>query len=110
MRYTRSFNQPRDFYKASEHSSGPPQLIKNIASPFYVLFHWVTSRFRSLRKSGLRKAKNDNGLIIYDELSVIWYNIDYCRASSSPDHRVRSWIEFRKGVFSFNNDVMVIAH
>ena len=30
--------------------------------------------------------------------------------SSSPDHRVESLIEFRKVVFSFNGDVMAIAH
>ena len=47
---------------------------------------------------------------MYDELPFINLNIDYCGVSSSPDHRVESLIEFRKVVFSFNGDVMVIAH
>ena len=77
---------------------------------FSRVFHWVTSRFRSLRKSGLGFSETENGLIIYDDLSFIRYIIDYCGAGSSPDHRVQSLINFRKGVFSFNGDVMVIAH
>ena len=77
---------------------------------FSRVFHWVTSRFRSLRKNGLGYSKTENGLIIYDDLSFIRYIIDYCRANSSPDHRVRNLIKFRKGVFSFIGDVMhVIA-
>ena len=79
---------------------------------FFACFSWVTSRFRSLRKNGLGYAKSENGVIIYDDLSFIWYITDYCGASSSQDHRVQSLIKFRKGVFSFNGDgdVIVIAH
>ena len=77
---------------------------------FSRVFHWVTSRFRSLRKNGLGYSKTENERIIYDDLSFIRYIIDYCGASSSPDHRVRPLIKFLKGVFSFNGDVMFIAH
>ena len=77
---------------------------------FSRFFHWMTSRFRPLRKNGLSWANADNGLIIYDDLSFIQYNNDYYGASSSPDHRVRQLMKFRKYVFSFNGDVMVIAH
>ena len=78
---------------------------------FSRVFHWVTSRFRSLRKNGLGYSKTENdGLIIYDNLPFIRYIIDYCGASRSPDHRVRNLTNFRKGLFSFNGDVMVIAH
>ena len=79
-------------------------------SIFSRVFYWVTSRFRSLRKNGLYEAKSENKCVIYDELSFIRYNNDFCGASSSPDHRVRKLIKFRKDVFSFNGDVMVIAH
>ena len=65
---------------------------------FFTCFHWVTSRFRSLRKNSLGYSKTENESIIYDDLHFIGYIIDYCGASSSPDHRVQSLIKFRKGV------------
>ena len=43
-------------------------------------------------------------------ITFLKYNNGYCAVRSSPDHRVESLIEFRKVVFSFNGDVMVIAH
>ena len=76
----------------------------------FCVFLWVTSRFRSLRKNGLGYSKTENGLIICDDLPFIRYINGYCGPSSSPDHRVRNVIKFRKDVFSFNGDVTVIAH
>src|SRR5208282_4621247 len=81
---------------------------------FSRVFHWVTSRFRTLRKNGLGYSKNENECIIHDDLPFIWYIIDYCGASSSPDHCTQILIKFRKGVFSIIGDVMhviaAIAH
>ena len=77
---------------------------------FSRVFHWVTSRFRSLRKNGWGYPKNENECIIYDDLPFIRYIIDYCGPSSSPDHCTQILIKFRKGVFSTIGDVMhVIA-
>ena len=84
-------------------SQGSKNAKKSICSR---VFHWVTSRFRSLRKNGLGYSKTVNGLIIYDDLSFIWYITDYCGGSSSPDHRVQTLIKFRKAAFSSNGDVI----
>ena len=47
----------------------------------------------------------------YDDLPFMRYIIDYCGASSSPDHSTQTLVKFRKDVFSFNGDVMhVIAY
>jgi hypothetical protein len=53
---------------------------------FFACFHWVTLRFRSLRKNGLGYSKTENEWIICDDLPFKEYIIDYCGASNSPDN------------------------
>ena len=78
--------------------------------PFFTCFLLGDLTFSIATQKRFVIAKSENKCVIYDELSFIRYNNDYCGANSSPDHRVRKLIKFRKGVFRFNGDVMVIAH
>ena len=69
-------------------------------------FTFLISAQKWIGLGEIRKAKSENGLIIYDDLSFIRYIADYSGASSSPDHRVQTLIKFIKGVFSSNGDVI----
>ena len=113
----RNWSQPilirssKCFYPHTNHDPGLSTQVLNFENltyftgckkpqknAFFTCFSWVTSRFRSLRKNGLGYSKTKNGWIIYNDLPFIRYIIEYCGASSSPDHRVRNLIKFRKGV------------
>ena len=71
-----------------------PQKMHCIA--FLTCFSLGDFTFSITAQNGLGYSKTENEWIIYDDLTFIQYIIDYCGATSSPDHRVRNLIKFRK--------------